>query len=107
MLILLVKPKTKLKHLHTIIVLHIEPLKLSVDMEHYLNVIKEISVTDSFLSSNELMKGCQEEPTDECTTRKYKTTILNQCNCLPFQLGLNDKVLNISHWATATLLVPE
>ena len=74
----------------------IEPLKLSVDMEHYLNVIKEISVTDSFLSLNEHMKGCQEEPTDECTNRKYKTTILNQCNCLPFQLRWNEEVNSIS-----------
>ena len=65
-------------------------------MEHYLNVIKEISVTDSFLSSTELMKECQVEPTDECTTKKYKTTILNQCNCLPFQLRWNEEVHSIS-----------
>ena len=74
----------------------IEPLQLSVDMEHYLNVIKEITVTDSFLSSNELMKGCQEEPTDECTARKYRKTFLNQCNCLPFQSRWNEEVHSIS-----------
>ena len=73
----------------------IEPLKLSLDMEHYLNVIKEISVTDSFLSSNELMKGCQEESTDECTARKYRKSFLNQCNCLPLQLRWNEEVHSI------------
>ena len=64
-------------------------------MEHYLNVIKEILVTDSFLSSNEQIRGCQEESTDECTTRKYKKIILNECNCLPFQIRLNEEVLSI------------
>ena len=70
----------------------IEPLMLSIDMEHYLNVIKEITVTESFLSSNEQIRGCQEESFDECTTRKYKKTIMNKCNCLPFQIRLNEEV---------------
>ena len=65
-------------------------------MEYYLNVIKEITVTDSFLSSNEQTRGCQEESVDECTTRKYRKTFLNQCNCLPFQLRLNEEVYTIS-----------
>ena len=65
---------------------------LSIDMEHYLNVIKEITVTESFLSSNEQIRGCQEESFDECTTRKYKKTIMNKCNCLPFQIRLNEEV---------------
>ena len=49
----------------------IEPLMLSIDMEHYLNVIKEITVTESFLSSNEQIRGCQEESNDECTAIFY------------------------------------
>ena len=75
----------------------IEPLRLSLDMEHHLNVIKEISVTDSFLSFDENIRECQEESYDECTTKKYKKTFLNKCKCLPFQLRLNEEVSGISN----------
>ena len=46
-------------------------------MKHNLNVIKEIKVTDSFLSMEKDIRGCQEESFDDCTTIKYKTAVLN------------------------------
>ena len=63
-------------------------------MEHYLNVIKEISVTDSFLSMDKNERGCQEESFDECTTRKYLKALRNKCQCLPFQMIQSNKVSN-------------
>ena len=75
----------------------IEPLKLSLDMEHHLNVIKEISVTDSFLLFDECIRECHEESYDECTTKKYKKIFFNQCKCLPLQLRLNEQVSSISN----------
>ena len=69
-----------------------EPLELSLDMEISLNVIKEIRVTESFLTLNKDAKGCQEESFNECTTTKYKENIINQCQCLPFQLRLSEEV---------------
>ena len=68
----------------------LEPIQLSVDMEHDLNVIKEITVTDSFLSLDKDIRGCQEESFDECTARNFKNTLMNKCQCLPFQLGLSE-----------------
>ena len=65
------------------------PLKLSLDMEYNLNVIKEITVTDSFLSLNKDIQGCQEESFDDCTTRIYRDALMKKCQCLPFQLRLS------------------
>ena len=61
-------------------------------MEYFLNGIKEISVTDSFLSMGKSIRGCQEESYDDCTTKKYKAALTDKCQCLPFQLGLNEEV---------------
>ena len=59
--------------------------------------MKEITVTDSYLSMNKNERGCQKESFDECTTRKYKNTLINQCQCLPFQMIQSTKVGNILH----------
>ena len=70
----------------------IEPLKLSLEKKYYLNVIKEISVTDSYLSMDKDVRGCQKESYDECTARKYRNALMNNCQCLPFQLIQSKKV---------------
>ena len=57
-----------------------------------MNVIKDISVTDSFLSLDKGTRGCQEDSYDECTTRKCRNTFINKCQCLPFQIRLNEEV---------------
>ena len=62
-------------------------------MKYHLNVIKEITVTDSFISLEKDIKGCQVESFDECTTRKYMDPLMNKCQCLPFQLRLTGEVL--------------
>ena len=67
-------------------------MKLTLDKMYYMNVIKEITVTDSILSLDENIIGCQGETFDECTTRKYLDTLINNCQCLPFQLRINDEV---------------
>ena len=61
-------------------------------MEYFLNGIKEISVTDSFLSMGENVRGCLEESYDDCTAKKYKNALIDKCQCLPFQLRLNEEV---------------
>ena len=67
-----------------------EPL----ENEYNLNVIKEISATDSFLSMNENDRKCQGVETfDECVTRKYIDDLKNKCNCLPLHLRLTNEVI--------------
>ena len=65
--------------------------------EYNLNVLKDIKVTESFLGLDKDVRGCQnDEPYDNCTTRHYLDTILNNCGCLPFMLrpSESDEVLN-------------
>ena len=69
-----------------------EPLELSLDMKYNLNVIKEITVTDSFLSLDKDVRGCQELSFNECTTRKYTNKLIQKCQCLPFQIKLTEDV---------------
>ena len=40
------------------------------------------------------VRGCQKESYDECTTRKYENSLINQCQCLPFQIMQSKKVGN-------------
>ena len=56
--------------------------------------MKEIYVTDSFLSMDKDIRACEEESYDECTTRKYNDT-WDKCQCLPFQLGLIKEVKDL------------
>ena len=63
-----------------------EPLKLSLEKKYYLNVMKEIMVTNSFLTLDKNTRGCQEESFDDCITRKYMATLIHKCQCLPFTM---------------------
>ena len=75
-----------------------ESLELPLDMEYNLNVVEEITTTDSFLSLDESIRQCQEESYDECTTRKYMNTLIRNCQCLPFKLRLTDEVGKMYRW---------
>ena len=67
-------------------------------MKYDFNVLKEISVTDSFLSLNKEIRGCQEESFGDCVARTMKTSFLKECQCLPFQLRFSKEVaVNISN----------
>ena len=54
--------------------------------------MKEITVTDSFLTLDKETRKCQEERYDDCTTKDYIETLLSQCECLPFAISINDEV---------------
>ena len=61
--------------------------------EYNLNDLKEITVTDSYLGLDENVRGCQnDEPLLNCTTRRHRDALLRDCGCLPFNIGLSDKV---------------
>ena len=70
----------------------LKPLKLPLERKYNLNVMKEVTVTDSFLTLDKDIKGCQEESFDACRTRKYKTELIDKCQCLPFKIRLTDEV---------------
>ena len=48
----------------------LEPVLLQGEGEYNLNVIKDVKVTESFLTLSEEDRGCQNsENIDDCTTR--------------------------------------
>ena len=58
----------KCQRIHTNInLLLTEPLRLSLNKKYTLNVMKEITVTDSFLTLDKETRKCQEERYDDCT----------------------------------------
>ena len=75
----------------------IEPLKLAVGKEYKLNNIKEIEVTDEFLTLNKDNIKCQnEESLVDCKTQQHLDAVLRHCKCLPFAISDDDKVIKTS-----------
>ena len=61
-----------------------------------MNSIKEIGATESYLSLDQDVRGCQtKEPLHVCTTRLYIDTLLDQCKCIPFNIKESDKEIEI------------
>ena len=68
-------------------------MKLELDNEYNLNVVKEILATDDFLSMKKETIKCQNyESSNECVGRKYTEAIKDHCNCLPLNLRTSNKV---------------
>ena len=72
----------------------LEPLKLEVGNEYNLNNVKQIEVTDAFLTLDKTVRDCQnEESLEDCQTKEFIEGMLEQCKCLPYALGrINDEV---------------
>ena len=61
--------------------------------DYNFNVLKQIEVTDSFLTLSQDARKCQnEEPYENCTTRNYRNHVLKKCGCLPLSLSSDDQV---------------
>ena len=70
-----------------------DPLELPLNYSYNLNVLSEVTVTDSFLSLDETDRNCQEkEYVVDCITKKYMTNLKESCQCLPLKLGLHYEV---------------
>ena len=55
--------------------------------------MKEISVTEDFLTLDKTIIKCQnEESLQDCKTRKYFDAVVEQCKCLPFAIRNNYEV---------------
>ena len=68
-------------------------MKFVGEGEYNLNVLKEISVTDSYLGLDQEDRHCQnKEPHGNCTTRQYRKTYLQKCGCVPLNIRLFNEV---------------
>ena len=69
---------------------------LSGEGEYNLNILKEISVTDSFLDLDDYTRGCQNvEPFDNCTTRFFLNSLKEICGCIPKAINLLSQVYEL------------
>ena len=75
-----------------VVLFTLEPIKLAIGKEYNLNNLKEIQVTEDFLSLDKSVIGCQNEGSiDECKTREYIDALMSQCKCLPFSIRLSEE----------------
>ena len=77
----------------------LEPLLLKIGNEFNLNNVKEISVTEDFLTLDKTIINCQNEETlDDCKTKTYVHTLIEQCKCLPFIIrNSNEVIFSVKH----------
>ena len=74
----------------------LEPVRFIAGKEEYeynLDALTMIEATDSFISQDEDVRGCQLEPLFNCTTRKYLEALMDRCGCLP--LSINNEVFEM------------
>ena len=70
-------------------------MKLYLDNIYNANGVQVVVAKDSLLTLDKKVRKCQEESTNDCNTRKYMDSLVENCQCLPFQLRfLQDKVPN-------------
>ena len=74
-----------------------DPIHLELENRYNLNVLKEITASNSFLSLEKDVRKCQDVETfNECVTTKFIHDLKSMCKCLPLDLRLNMK-LNIEY----------
>ena len=84
----------------------IEPLKIKVGKEYNLNNVKEIKVTDEFLTLDKTTMNCQnKESLQDCETREYIQALIEQCKCLPFPIRNADKVFVLNFSPTSKIVI--
>ena len=70
-----------------------EPLRLKLGSEYNLNNVKELEVTNEFLTLEKSIMNCQNyESLEDCQSRKYIEAMVKHCNCLPFGTTSKNKV---------------
>ena len=68
---------------------------MSLEYDHNFDTIEELKAKDSFLTLDEEIRECQEEPENDCNSRKYMDNLKDKCQCLTLELKSHfDKVQN-------------
>ena len=68
---------------------------MSLEYDHNFDTIEELKAKDSFLTLDEEIRECQEEPENDCNSRKYKDNLKDKCQCLTLELKSHfDQVQN-------------
>ena len=57
-----------------------------------LSALKKMTGTEGFLNLPSKVKGCKTETFEECHATRYIKEVHKQCGCVPWAIGLNQKV---------------
>ena len=84
-----------------------DPLKLPTGREYNLNNVKELKITDEFLTLDKQIIGCQNtESIEECKTREYIDTLMKKCKCLPYSIMMeNSKMVFLFAFLISFILI--
>ena len=64
-----------------------EPVELLGEGNFRLGDVKQVVTTKDFNSLDESTRGCQMETSfEDCVTKKSLETLVNICNCMPYNL---------------------
>ena len=59
--------------------------------KYSLHAVKKMTGTEKFLKLSDNVKNCSVEPFEQCRLEKYKNTIEEKCNCIPWTLWHSKK----------------
>ena len=59
-------------------------------LEYNLNNIKLIETTDDFMNLDEANRNCHAESYDNCTTKSFVDSVIEECGCLPLNMRTGD-----------------
>ena len=76
----------------------LEPLRLKLGNEYNFNNVKEIKVTEEFLTLDKNVRNCQNyESLQDCKTRICIDSIVKKCKCLPFSIRSSEVHCQSNH----------
>ena len=79
--------RVSFQKLTSTILINVEPLNLAIRKEYNLNNVKEVKVTDDFLTLDRDTIGCQnDESINDCKTGEYVDSLMRLCKCLPYPI---------------------
>ena len=76
---------------------------LPPDFVYDLNVVKDIAITNSFKTLDEVTKDCHDadETQDDCITRDFIDQLNGTCSCFPFNLRFSNEVSIRIFWKSS------
>ena len=72
---------------------YLVPIRMHGEGNYQLTSVKDVKVSEEFLSLNIKDRNCQNETTlEDCKTKVYLLKVRNICQCFPFSIWSEQKV---------------
>ena len=85
---------------------YLVPIRMHGEGSYQLTSVKDVQVTQEFLSLNIKDRKCQHDTTlDGCRTKMYLAKMRNICHCFPFSIWTQEKVFFVEYSLNLNRLV--